>query len=107
MAGATSPAAAARFRVVVIGDPDTGKSSLTTEQLPDGVPITFIDTPSSPEQTPKLIAECQAADAVVLMYACDRPATLDGLISFWLPVLRQLEAPAFVIAGSSTRVCKA
>jgi hypothetical protein len=45
----------------------------------------------SPEQKPKLIAECQAADAVVLTYACDRPATLERLSSFWLPELRRLQ----------------
>ncbi|ONM10697.1 Mitochondrial Rho GTPase 1 [Zea mays] len=127
MAGATSLAAAANLagkssvRVVVIGDPGTGKSSLivalATEQFPenvprvmpptrlpadyfpDRVPITIIDTSSSPEQKPKLIAECQAADAVVLTYACDRPATLERLSSFWLPELRrlQLKAPVIVV----------
>jgi Ras family protein T1 len=45
----------------------------------------------SPEQKPKLIAECQAADAVVLTYACDRPSTLERLSSFWLPELRRLQ----------------
>ncbi|KAL6636691.1 hypothetical protein ACP70R_024263 [Stipagrostis hirtigluma subsp. patula] len=127
MAGVTAPAAAANLagksgvRVVVIGDPGTGKSSLVvalaTEQFPenvprvmpptrlpadyfpDRVPITIIDTSSSPEQKPKLIAECQAADAVVLTYACDRPATLERLSSFWLPELRrlQLKAPVIVV----------
>ncbi|KAG2534364.1 hypothetical protein PVAP13_9NG062195 [Panicum virgatum] len=127
MAGATSPAASANLagksgvRVVVIGDPGTGKSSLVvalaTEQFPenvprvmpptrlpadyfpDRVPITIIDTSSSPEQKPKLIAECQAADAVVLTYACDRPATLERLSSFWLPELRrlQLKTPVIVV----------
>ncbi|CAL4936650.1 unnamed protein product [Urochloa decumbens] len=128
MAGATSPAAAANLagksgvRIVVIGDPGTGKSSLVvalaTEQFPenvpkvmpptrlpadyfpDRVPITIIDTSSSsPEQKPKLIAECQAADAVVLTYACDRPATLERLSAFWLPELRrlQLKTPVIVV----------
>ncbi|KAG2545005.1 mitochondrial Rho GTPase 1-like isoform X2 [Panicum virgatum] len=125
MAGATSPSAAANLagksgvRVVVIGDPGTGKSSLVvalaTEQFPenvprvmpptrlpadyfpDRVPITIIDTSSSPEQKPKLIAECQAADAVVLTYACDRPATLERLSSFWLPELRRLQTPVIVV----------
>ncbi|KQK12537.1 mitochondrial Rho GTPase 1 [Brachypodium distachyon] len=108
-------------RVVVIGDQGTGKSSLVvavaTEQFPenvpkimpptrlpadyfpDRVPITIIDTSSSPEQKPKLIAECQAADAVVLTYACDRLSTLDRLSSYWLPELRriQLKAPVIVV----------
>lgn len=45
----------------------------------------------SPEQKPKLIAECQAADAVVLTYACDRLSTLDRLSSYWLPELRRIQ----------------
>jgi Ras family protein T1 len=87
MAGATSPAAAANLagksgvRVVVIGDPGTGKSSLivalATEQFPenvprvmpptrlpadyfpDRVPITIIDTssrysPASPSRASRI-----------------------------------------------------
>jgi hypothetical protein len=46
---------------------------------------------TSPENKPKLIAECQAADAIVLTYACDRPSTLDRLSTYWLPELRRLE----------------
>ncbi|KAG8061451.1 hypothetical protein GUJ93_ZPchr0003g17457 [Zizania palustris] len=106
-------------RVVVIGDPGTGKSSLVisvaTEQFrenvprvvpptrlpadyfPDRVPITIVDTSSSPEHKQKLIAECQAADAVVLTYACDRPTTLERLSTFWLPELRRLQVKAPVI----------
>ncbi|KAL6644019.1 hypothetical protein ACP70R_018785 [Stipagrostis hirtigluma subsp. patula] len=38
---------------------------LPADYFPDRVPITIIDTSSSPEQKPKLIPECQAADAVV------------------------------------------
>lgn len=118
-AAATNQAATLGLRVVVVGDPGTGKSSLiialTTEQFPEyvpgvipptclpanyfphSVPITIIDTASargsgcSPEQKAKLLAECKVADAVVLTYACDQPATLEGLGSFWLPELRRLQ----------------
>ncbi|XP_072996464.1 mitochondrial Rho GTPase 1-like [Typha latifolia] len=106
-------------RLAVIGDQGTGKSSLivsvATESFPDnvprvmpptllpadyypdGVPITIIDISSSLENKAKLIAECQAADAIVLTYACDRPATLDRLSTFWLPELRRLEIKVPVI----------
>ncbi|XP_078152022.1 mitochondrial Rho GTPase 1-like isoform X1 [Carex rostrata] len=106
-------------RVAVIGDQGTGKSSLivsvATESFPenvpklvpptrlpadyypDRVPITIIDTSSSPENKTKLIAECQAADAIVLTYACDRPSTLDRLSTYWLPELRRLEVRVPVI----------
>uniref|UniRef100_A0A0E0D8L2 Mitochondrial Rho GTPase n=1 Tax=Oryza meridionalis TaxID=40149 RepID=A0A0E0D8L2_9ORYZ len=111
-------------RVAVIGDHGTGKSSLVTtiatgrfpdqdngiahvlpparlpvDYFPARVPVTIVDTSSSPEHRAKLIAECQAADAVVLTYACDRPATLERLSTFWLPELRrlQLKAPVIVV----------
>ncbi|XP_073009017.1 mitochondrial Rho GTPase 1-like [Typha latifolia] len=124
MASALSAAAAkyggrTTVRLVVIGDQGTGKSSLiaaaATESFPDSVPkvmpptrlpadyfpervpITIIDTSSSPENKAKLVAECQAADAVVLTYACDRPATLDRLSTYWLPEIRRLEVKLPVI----------
>uniref|UniRef100_A0A0D3EW43 Mitochondrial Rho GTPase n=1 Tax=Oryza barthii TaxID=65489 RepID=A0A0D3EW43_9ORYZ len=124
MALAAAPANLAgkqSLRVVVIGDPGTGKSSLVvsaaTERFPgdvprvlpptrlpvdyfaDRIPITIVDTSSSPEQRSKLIAECQSADVVVLTYACDQPATLERLSPFWFPELRrlQLEAPVIVV----------
>nr|CAD1817115.1 unnamed protein product [Ananas comosus var. bracteatus] len=106
-------------RVVVIGDQGTGKSSLIVaaatdsfpespprvlpptrlpaDYFPDRVPITIIDTSSSPENRGKLIGQCQAADAIVLTYACDRPATLDRLTTYWLPELRRLEVQVPVI----------
>lgn len=45
----------------------------------------------SPDNKAKLIGECQLADAIILTYACDRPATLDRLSTYWLPELRRLE----------------
>ncbi|KAG1338418.1 mitochondrial Rho GTPase 1 [Cocos nucifera] len=106
-------------RVVVIGDPGTGKSSLIVsvatetfpenvpdvmpptrlpaDYYPDRVPTTIIDTSSSPENKSKLISECQMADAIVLTYACDRPSTLDRLSTYWLPELRRLEVNVPVI----------
>nr|GMD40475.1 mitochondrial Rho GTPase 1-like [Ipomoea batatas] len=106
-------------RVIVAGDPKTGKSSLiltaATESFPasvppvlpptrlpddlfpDRVPVTIIDTSSSPENRGKLFEEMMRADAIVLTYACDKPATLDRLSTYWLPELRRLEVKAPVI----------
>ncbi|KAG9441791.1 hypothetical protein H6P81_017645 [Aristolochia fimbriata] len=106
-------------RVVVVGDRGTGKSSLIvtvaaesfpdnvpavlpptrlpSDFYPDRVPVTIIDTSSSPEDRPKLAAECRLADAVVLTYACDQPATLERLSSYWLPEMRRLEVKVPVI----------
>lgn len=39
----------------------------------------------------KLIEEFRKADVVILTYACDQPATLDRLSSYWLPELRRLQ----------------
>ncbi|CAI9102237.1 OLC1v1000476C1 [Oldenlandia corymbosa var. corymbosa] len=106
-------------RIVVAGDAKTGKSCLVLaaasdtftpnvppvlpptrlpeDMFPDRVPVTVIDTSSSPENRNKLVEELKKADAIVLTYACDRPATLDRLSSFWLPELRRLEVRVPVI----------
>lgn len=39
--------------------------------------------------------ELRNADAVVLTYDCDRPETLQGLTTYWLPELRRLEVYLF------------
>ncbi|OVA05494.1 Small GTPase superfamily [Macleaya cordata] len=109
----------ANVRVVVVGDHGTGKSSLIVtaaaetfpqnvppvlpptrlpaDFYPDRVPVTIIDTSSSLENRIKLAQELRLADAVVLTYACDQPATLDRLSTFWLPELRRLEVKVPVI----------
>ncbi|CAN4111149.1 unnamed protein product [Withania somnifera] len=106
-------------RIVVAGDAKTGKSSLILtaatdifppnvppvlpptrlpdDIYPDKVPVTIIDTSSSPENRGKLVEELKKADAVVLTYACDKPATLDRLSTFWLPELRRLEVRVPVV----------
>lgn len=106
-------------RIVVAGDKGTGKSSLIVtaaadtfpinvppllpptrlpdDLYPDRVPVTIIDTSSSMENRGKLAEELKRADAVVLTYACDQPATLDRLSTFWLPELRRLEVKVPVI----------
>lgn len=49
----------------------------------------------SPENRGKLFEEMMRADAIVLTYACDKPATLDRLSTYWLPELRRLEVCAW------------
>lgn len=118
-AGTAGSAGPTGVRIVVAGDRGTGKSSLIVtaaaetfptnvppvlpptrlpeDFYPDRVPITIIDTSSSVEHRGKLAEELRRADAVVLTYACDQPATLDRLSTFWLPELRRLEVKVPVI----------
>ncbi|KAL5561667.1 hypothetical protein UlMin_031414 [Ulmus minor] len=106
-------------RVVVAGDPGTGKSSLIVavaaesfpenvppvlpptrlpaDIFPDLVPVTIIDTSSSLESRGKREQELRRADVVVLTYACDQPMTLTRLSTYWLPELRQLQVKVPVI----------
>jgi Ras family protein T1 len=115
----SSSAARTNVRVVVIGDRGTGKSSLITvaasenfpenvhpvlpptrlpaDFYPDGIPVTIIDTSSSLEGKGRLAEELKRADAVVLTYACDQPATVNRLSTYWLLELRRLEVKAPVI----------
>uniref|UniRef100_A0A7N0UFM4 Mitochondrial Rho GTPase n=1 Tax=Kalanchoe fedtschenkoi TaxID=63787 RepID=A0A7N0UFM4_KALFE len=117
--GGSSPSGRTEVRIVVAGEKGTGKSSLIVtaaadqfptnvppllpptrlpeDMYPDRVPITIIDTSSSPESKGKLAENLKRADAVVLTYACDRPETLDRLSTFWLPELRRLEVKVPVI----------
>ncbi|XXG83501.1 hypothetical protein AAC387_Pa10g1241 [Persea americana] len=116
---AADPGVPSNVRIAVVGDRGTGKSSLIvtvaaemfpenvppvlpptrlpSDIFPDRVPITIIDTSSSPEHRGKLAAECKMADAVILTYACDRPETLDRLSTYWLPELRRMEVKVPVI----------
>ncbi|XP_076904214.1 mitochondrial Rho GTPase 2-like [Bidens hawaiensis] len=106
-------------RVVVVGDPATGKSSLIAaaatdtfpeyvdpvlpptvlpaEYYPDEIPVTIIDTSSSLDGKAKVEEELQRADAIVLTYACDQPETLANLQIYWLPEFRRLKVNIPVI----------
>ncbi|KAK6911535.1 Mitochondrial Rho GTPase 1/3, EF hand associated, type-1 [Dillenia turbinata] len=125
MAGGSAPnpnpssGGRSNVRIVVAGDRGTGKSSLIVtaaaetfptnvppilpptklpnDYYPDRVPITIIDTSSRLEDRGTLAEELRRADAVVLTYGCDQPATLDRLSTFWLPELRRLEVKVPVI----------
>ncbi|KAL6500466.1 hypothetical protein OROHE_025832 [Orobanche hederae] len=102
-------------RIVVAGDNGIGKSSLIRSAVynkfdvniassvlppqrlpislyPDIVPVTIIDTSyRRSEDNDRVTEELQRADLVILTYACDRLETLENLVTFWLPHLRQLE----------------
>ncbi|CAH8299727.1 unnamed protein product [Eruca vesicaria subsp. sativa] len=122
MAAIDCPGSLKSVRIVVVGDKGTGKSSLIVaaatdsfppnvppvlpdtklpfEFFPDGIPVTIVDTSSRPEDRNMVAEELKQADAVVLTYACDRPETLEGLTTYWLPELRRLEVKVpIIVAG--------
>ncbi|XP_031252100.1 mitochondrial Rho GTPase 1-like isoform X4 [Pistacia vera] len=129
MPGGPGSSARSSVRVVVVGDPGTGKSSLISAvafgtvpkkvppvhpptRLPPGfyrdrVPVTVIDTSSRLENKGKNneklnnadAEELKKADAVILTYACDQPMSLSSLTSFWLPQLRSLEVKVPIIVA--------
>ncbi|XP_019197482.1 PREDICTED: mitochondrial Rho GTPase 1-like isoform X1 [Ipomoea nil] len=119
MPGTSTSGGRTNVRVVVVGDRATGKSSLIAaaasesfpedlppvlpptrlpaDLYPENVPVTIIDTSSSLESRGKLAEELKRADSVVLTYACDQPATLNRLSTFWLHEFRRLEIKAPVV----------
>ncbi|KAF5746744.1 mitochondrial Rho GTPase 1-like isoform X1 [Tripterygium wilfordii] len=118
-AGTVNPGGRTGVRIVVAGDPGTGKSSLIVtaaaetfptnvppvlpptrlpeDFYPDRVPITLIDSSSREEDKGRVSEELKRADVVVLTYACDDHRTLDRLSTYWLPELRRLEVKVPVI----------
>ncbi|KAL6500461.1 hypothetical protein OROHE_025827 [Orobanche hederae] len=108
-------------RIVVAGDNGIGKSSLIRSAVynkfdvniassvlppqrlpislyPDIVPVTIIDTSYRRSEDNDIVTEeLQRADLVILTYACDRLETLENLVTFWLPHLRQLEVKVPVL----------
>ncbi|KAJ0027754.1 hypothetical protein Pint_36210 [Pistacia integerrima] len=109
MPGGPGSNARTSVRVVVVGDPGTGKSSLISAIAFGSVleKVPPVHTPArllsrlenKGENNEKLnnadAEELKKADAVVLTYACDQPMSLSRLTSFWLPQLRSLEVCMF------------
>ena len=101
------------IRVVVVGPPQSGKTSFVTaaatesfpehvppalpptllsaHSLPDRVPCLLVDTSSRAEDRAQLASQLRSAHVVVLCYAADAPrqATLLALRTEWLPELRR------------------
>ena len=101
------------IRVVVVGPPQSGKTSFVTaaatesfpehvppalpptllsaHSLPDRAPCLLVDTSSRPEDRAQLASQLRSAHCVVLCYAADAPrqGTLQALRTEWLPELRR------------------
>ncbi|KAL5720546.1 hypothetical protein ACHQM5_013211 [Ranunculus cassubicifolius] len=116
-----------QLRVVVIGDSLTGKSSLIVSSISntntfssnvppllpptvfhshlfsDPVPLILVDTSSRVENERKLIKKLRQADGVVVTYSCDRLESLNRLVTYWLPGLRELKmnVPIVVVGCKS------
>ncbi|XP_004495205.1 mitochondrial Rho GTPase 2-like [Cicer arietinum] len=106
-------------RIVVLGDMKTGKSTLIAtmasdsyqnnvpsflsplrlpnNSFPDSVSLVVIDTPSSERQLDMVTEELSRADAVIVTYDCNKPATFERVSTHWLPKLQRLEVKAPVI----------
>ncbi|XP_031252098.1 mitochondrial Rho GTPase 2-like isoform X2 [Pistacia vera] len=111
MPGGPGSSARSSVRVVVVGDPGTGKSSLISAvafgtvpkkvppvhpptRLPPGfyrdrVPVTVIDTSS----------RCAVRTHLLLYTYYTSPMSLSSLTSFWLPQLRSLEVKVPIIVA--------
>ena len=96
-------------RAGVLGDPQTGKSSvincfisnsfeehvapvipvavLPPEASPESEPLTLVDTSSRSSDAATLKAEIEKADVAVVVYAADRPESLSNVSSHWLPLI--------------------
>ena len=97
-------------KVVVLGDPGVGKSSLiaaaATEsfdpspppclpptRLPpafENIPLLVVDTSTRTENQQSLNTLLEEADVVLLCYAVDIPESIRHLRSLWLPEIRKL-----------------
>lgn len=103
-------------RVVVLGDPGVGKTSLiiaATEsfdprppaclpptRLPpsfENVPVLAIDTSSRSETRQSIENWIEGADVVLLCYAVDMPDSIRHLRTHWLPEFRRLKCTLPII----------
>lgn len=98
-------------RVVVLGDPGVGKTSLiiaATEsfdpsppaclpptRLPptfENIPLLAIDTSSRSEHRPSIETLIEGADVILLCYGIDNTDSIRHLRTYWLPEIRRLKS---------------
>ncbi|XP_047737860.1 mitochondrial Rho GTPase 1 [Hyalella azteca] len=97
-------------RILLVGDGDTGKTSLilslVSEEFPEHVPARAEEITIPPDVTPERVPthivdfsereqspeelrrELQAADVVCVVYSVEEEDTLDRITSHWLPLIR-------------------
>lgn len=110
-------------RIVVVGDPKVGKTSiievLITENFeeevqsvlpvlvvpkevtPERVHVSIVDTPGDPDQIDVVDKELAQADVIVLVYTVDNEASTNRIPSFWLPKFRsqKLNVPIILVGN--------
>jgi Ras family protein T1 len=115
---ATPMAHTRTVRVAVIGDAQTGKTSLIStasdtfdarpppvlppvrlprDFSPDNVPMLVTDTSSRPEDATALDMAVQQADAVVICFDARTQSTLDSIRSVWYPRVQRIKPDVPVI----------
>ena len=114
-------------RAVVLGDPQTGKSStincfisnsfeedvapvipvavLPPEASPEGQPLTLVDTSSRSSDAATLTKELVKADVAIVVYAADRPETLANVSSHWLPMIIKTNSKIPVVVVGNKVPC--
>jgi len=101
-------------RILLVGDPGVGKTSLIlslvseefpeevppkaeeitipADVTPEHVPTNIVDYSSVEQNDESLAEEIQKAHVVCVVYAVDDETTLDRISSHWLPVIRDASA---------------
>mmetsp|Transcript_11413 Transcript_11413/g.18714 ORF Transcript_11413/g.18714 Transcript_11413/m.18714 type:complete len:882 (-) Transcript_11413:302-2947(-) len=102
------------INILVVGDEDVGKSSLISayisQHFPQEVPHVLTDATIPPESTQNDVAvtirdssakrgdrdvlhqKIIAADSIIALHDVTRPETFDSLVTYWLPLIRDLIA---------------
>ncbi|KAG5188159.1 hypothetical protein JKP88DRAFT_305467 [Tribonema minus] len=75
--------------------------TIPAEESDDGATTLIYDSEDSPDQRDRLIELMGKADAILVLYADDRPETLDRLGSVWLPLIQEhtQEVPIAIVCN--------